>query len=377
MQKNTPGEAALRRDALDLLERLKFDTAHVLSAGFNASMMRLGTSKRLTSRPLSLPGITGELIEFFERMNAVYSYTVICLDELDKVHDPKELEALLRAVKGVLGQRRTHFILTVSDDALCRFISQRNNEKGMLESTFEQMVVLDRVDFRVADHIVRQMYGEMASRQEPMYLYPSTVMLWLFGSAVPREIKRAALEVLEAGFQPDTSSLESLWKRLFTARIRDLYAWAFRIGDDSEINRRFLSCLDDNIRLIDSDDERLQTEVQLGHSIAEQWLAEFGELIASNGRLFGRLTPLNEERGELQPAKDSRMAYTGAVMDILIGATALTFVRKNEAGELSEGSVGRLVRIFERIPANPSLACTPMWEHLSSMKLPLCRRSTG
>ncbi len=62
-------------------------------------------------------------------MCEVWTYGVlICFDELDKIDGPEQLDLLLRGIKGILGRENTHFLFTVSDDAIARFIVRRLRE---------------------------------------------------------------------------------------------------------------------------------------------------------------------------------------------------------------------------------------------------------
>ena len=163
--RGSPRKAGLRDRALELSENLRFQTTLSTSAETGLSVLKatskLSTGKSLVSRPLSLPGLTAEFAQFLERIGEVFSGSVvICLDELDKIEDPRDIDKLLRGIKGVLGWPGTHFLLTVSEDALARFTTQRRSERGMLESAFEDIIPLGRIDLKVADHVIGLMYHE-------------------------------------------------------------------------------------------------------------------------------------------------------------------------------------------------------------------------
>ena len=210
-------ETGLRQLALEISEHLKFQTTLSTSTEKAVSLAKLTATrtagKSLMARPLSLPSLTDQCALFLKRIGEVYAgRVVICLDELDKIENPRNLDNLLRGIKGVLGQPNTHFILTVSEDALAEFTKQRRLDTGMLESAFEDIVLLERIDLKVADYVVELMYPESNRGDADGTIHMSTKLLWLFGGAIPREVKRNARVCLEAGLRPkmapDTGNLE-------------------------------------------------------------------------------------------------------------------------------------------------------------------------
>src|SRR5262249_27434658 len=92
-------------------------------------------SKQLADRPLSLPGLTDTCSEFLQEVAEVFSgKVVICIDELDKITEIAQLFELLKGIKGILGQDNTHFILTVSEDAMTFFNERLSRERSLIES---------------------------------------------------------------------------------------------------------------------------------------------------------------------------------------------------------------------------------------------------
>ena len=188
-----PKETGLRDLATELLEHLEYQTQLKTNTEANVSLLKLTSkysrAKELSARPISLPGLTAQLATFLQRISEVYTNSVvICLDELDKIDNPNELDELLRGIKGILGQQHTHFLLTVSEDALARFTTRRRMDRGMLESTFENIVLLERVDLDTANYMLNLMYPEEDRITSSNDLHISTILLWIFGSGIPREI---------------------------------------------------------------------------------------------------------------------------------------------------------------------------------------------
>jgi hypothetical protein len=113
--------------------------------------------KQLSDRPLSLPGLTATCTKLLQNIAEVYANkVVVCIDELDKITSIDQLTELLKGVKGILGQENTHFILTISEDAMSKFTERLSSDRNLIESSFEEIVYLDRVDRQTGMHIVRQ-----------------------------------------------------------------------------------------------------------------------------------------------------------------------------------------------------------------------------
>jgi len=158
LQRKFPNKVGLYSLAKSLLEHLKYQATITSSQDASLDLWKLATkfarSKQLETRPISMPGLTADFNTFLNNASDVFGgKSVICLDELDKIIDPDQLEELLKGVKGILGQSRSHFLLTVSEDALARFSTRRRSERDVLESSFDEIIHLNRVNFGISKHI--------------------------------------------------------------------------------------------------------------------------------------------------------------------------------------------------------------------------------
>ena len=364
-----PRETGLRQLALELSEHLTFQATHSKSIEtglwFSQLTSRFSAGKSLETRPLSLPGLTAQFARFLEQISEVYSgRVVICLDELDKIEDPKDLDELLRGIKGVLGQPNTHFILTVSEDALSRF-TRRRLERGMLESAFEDIIFLNRIDLKVAGDIVDVMYPESDRDNTNGTLHISIKLLWLFGNAIPREIKRNALICLEADRHPRKSPPIIVWKLLFLLRMKDMQSWASRVGGDDQITHEFLVCLEKSITLLSG---ATSYDRKWGKEIVALWMNCFGDLFSDDYQNIAK------KRGTNQTLRDARkdiesLAVGRAVVEILIGASALVYVLEDQPKELSAHLFEQLLKIFEFTPSNLAFAGNLMNEYLAEIDM--------
>ena len=353
----------LMRHASALSQRLQFETKRSVSAGIGTSVVKLGARRTIASRPLSMPGITSEMIGFLEEICDVYPYVVLCLDELDKITDPRDLDGVLRGIKGVLGQRKTHFILTVSEDALSRFIVQHQTQRGMLESAFETIIPLRRVDLRVSEHIVGLMCGKANANEgggigKPN---PSTVIFWLLGSALPRGIKRNVLRVLERCDDPRKMSTQLLWRILVSARIGDLHNWALRVDSDRVATRGFLTHLHESQEILealsnDIEDRAGMVEcVEVSDAIVELWTLGYKDYFGDHDDDEARGVQSREVDGWCS-SPELGVDLRGPVIEMVVAASALKYVKRAATRGFSGGLTHELIRVFELAPCSPTLA---------------------
>ena len=341
LTKDKPLKVGLRHLALENLEHLRFKTSvgntneAALSVGSFVS--KTTASQSLSARPLSIPGLTAQLRLFLQRIAEVYSERVVlCLDELDKIEDPDDLERLLRGLKGVLGQSETHFLLTVSEDALARFATRRRGGRGMVESAFEDVLFLGIVDVDLAGHIVAEMCGERGNWEEGGRSRAVAILLWAFGGGIPREIKRSARICLEEDVVPTSAKSIDVWDYLFRARMKDMATWALRIGGEDENTYEFLSALDGG-RAFGREDGSgdLSGARSWGRRFVSDWMARLADM-----------------RPEAQSEDVKALSFARAAIEIVVGASAIAFVLDEDEETVWDDRIQMLSRIFEVTPSN-------------------------
>jgi len=219
-------ELGLYHMAKERLDHLRYQTTLKDSQEAGATVWsvtgKLVRGRELTTRPVSLPGLTADCCIFLRNaVEALGGKLVICLDELDKIVDTEQLSALLRGVKGIFGQPNTHFLLTVSEDALAEFDTRRGAERGILESAFEEILYLNRVDASIASEIVSKMLrsnpkAPIRENREKSHLF------WIFGVGIPREIKRCVLNCFTEAYDIHSDGAIALWRLLYGRLIESL-----------------------------------------------------------------------------------------------------------------------------------------------------------
>ena len=201
--------------------------------GFNLSQLNLKRSVGtvLEDRPLSLPGLSADFNDYIQNVATVFNgKAIICIDELDKIGDEEQMNELLKGVKGVLGQQGTYFILTVSEDALARFSSRFRNERDLLESSFEEIIFLDRIKYELAKNIIGSLtYKNWNSNTNSNENFEKNCLLiWIFGRGIPREIKRNMIAIVNSDESIDMrlSDPIKIWYMLMNHFLETVHSWA-------------------------------------------------------------------------------------------------------------------------------------------------------
>ena len=373
-----PRETGLRRRATELAEYLRFETTKSVYAESRLKIAKLRAGKAMVDRPLSLPGITAQFAVFLGEVAEVFDKKVIlCVDELDKIEDVNELGGLLRGVKGVLGVPGTHFLLTVSEDALSRFAARGRGERGVIESTFEEIILLGGVSLDVAEEMVDRMYpkrdrwnpDKAPRRSERRLVDSSTVLLWLFGGGIPREIKRGAVKCLEAGLRPKVATSNAVWKVLMMWRLEEMRTWAVRVGGDDDIAYGFQAALMDSQWLLEGAGKSIVGDSSRGRNIAAAWRGWLEGLLRSLGDVEDR----SGDRSDAVPSEKvwqgSALLFGRAAMEIAIGASAIVYVVRGRRNGFDDGSIERLRDVFEVGRGNLAYAWQLMRKHLDEIEV--------
>lgn len=356
--------AGLRSEALRLAERLAYETTVSTSHETGVSMVpmvRMSSAfrraKSLTTHPVSLPGLTETYSNFLKDIGDLYPKgIVICFDELDKIDDPKDLDMLLRGVKGILGRPDTHFLFTVSDDAVARFSTRRVKEQGILESAFEDIVLLDRIGFRLAEQILAPMFRTENKDSIGDALVVSTKLFWLFGGGVPREIKRYARACLEAQSATDEWEPIVVWRKLLGMRFQDIKSFVSRIGRNDETTAQFLSLLYDSEGALEKEASCNREWFQ---NMAREWLDKVPQLGPASGAGQGHAGGWTVQDGSI--VNEKSLLFGRAAIELILGATGVVILDRYRKDDQFEKLAPRLMSIFEHAPSNFVFA----WNSLS------------
>lgn len=180
----------LYAEAEGFIEQLTFQSSRENSAGLSYHGISLGRKQTLDSRDLTLPGLTARYINFLEKVRSVYNgKIVIAIDELDKVHDPEQVKALLVEIKGALFSTGTFYIISISEDAARSFRSRLASGRDIFESTFDDVFDIDRINVDAAVSILERL--ELTGDEKYRLPLDCLEVAAMFGGGIPREIIRA------------------------------------------------------------------------------------------------------------------------------------------------------------------------------------------
>ncbi len=312
---------------------------------------KLGKSKQLEDRPLSLPGLTANCSEFLQYVAEVFSgRVVICIDELDKITDVTELFRLLKGIKGILGQENTHFMLTVSEDAMAFFNERLSRERSLVESSFEEIVYLDRLTLDLTKKVVRQSIG--LAERSPQSFDLNCAVQWIFAGGIPREIKRNLFAAYAHSISMETGSPFDLWKALYLSMLESMQSIAGpKEAAGVEDHYRFLICTEAFVEQVQS----LQSPPNFNrfmHDIVGVLRQHFGHVV-----FRPLLTPQADEhtKSDTQSAPmPTSSIYLPQLVEALIGALVLAVA----TGDIEDDAdqLASLIYVYKYVPINPRYA---------------------
>lgn len=301
---------------------------------------KLTTGKQLAERPLSLPGLTATCTKFLSDVADVFALkVVICVDELDKITDAVQLMELLKGIKGILGQDRTHFLLTISEDAMGNFTERLSSERNLIESSFQQIVYLDRLPMDLAREVIRGTIG--AEGHDGPNFDRNCALLWIFAGGIPREIKRNVFTIHSGRLNLGDAPAISVWKMLYLDVISPMQITPPRsIAIESQFN--FLRGLEALLVLVHgaTEDSKFQDLMESFSHVATEW---FKPLLSAERREVGKTSgPVIE------------LPYLSLIAQIVVGFLALGGVVPKFDDK--EGHLDSFVYVAKYVPINPRYA---------------------
>jgi len=313
---------------------------------------KFSSSKTLEDRPLSLPGLTANCSTFLRDVAEVFSgKVVICIDELDKITDVAELFRLLKGIKGILGQENTHFILTVSEDAMAFFNERLSRERSLVESSFEEIVYLDRLSLDVTNKVIRQSLAVSESTAEN-FLRNCTVQ-WVFAGGIPREIKRNLFTCYSRGISMNEGSSIELWRLLYLNMLNSMLAMSTpKEAAGVEDQYKFLICIETLIGRVKS-----LPDIPDFHAFIREVLgilrlhfgSAFRPLLAAHPNYSAKMDALN-----VKPETSSSSVYFAQLVEALIGALILAVANNDIASKENDAAeLDLLIYVYKYVPINP------------------------
>lgn len=178
--------ASFSKDALYLLSASKSDQ-WVTTGGFGARGMALQRQKQttLTERELTHP----ELINAFTRYLAECrrlggKKIVIAIDELDKLASTEEAIGVINSLKDLFHLPNTHFVVSVSEDALARFAMRGIPFRDVFDSAFDNV-------FRIEPPSLEDAW-KLLTRRTARFPISAAMFCYAWSGGNPRDLIRTA-----------------------------------------------------------------------------------------------------------------------------------------------------------------------------------------
>jgi hypothetical protein len=217
----------LYHEAQGLLETLSFAETRESTGGLSFQGVTLGRKRTLAVRDLTLPGLTARYLAFVESIRKVYNgKVIIAIDELDKIHDLEQVKGLLSEIKGALFAPGCFYLVSLSEDAARSFRRRLASGRDIIESTFDDVIGVDRMDVAMAEHMIgrRREGGTDTPKLEP----DVQAVAVLFAGGIPREIVRNVRALALDATTEDKASPGAIARRLFRL---DVLAWLDHLGE--------------------------------------------------------------------------------------------------------------------------------------------------
>ena len=367
-----PKETGLFILAQEALEHLRYQKTINETQSIQASIFqltaRLLRGTNLSRRPISLPGLTAECANFLEKTADVFKgKVIICLDELDKIDDPDDFGNILRSIKGLLGTKNSHFLMTVSEDALARFSTRRRTQRDILESSLEEIFFLGRVNLSVAQSIVLGMRGNKNNPDGNCSSNSINILLfWIFGVGIPREIKRNIITCEQANLEPLTSNPWDVWKILWLNLLDSYISWALMLERDNERLYQFISHIEKmKAKEIDKN-QSLDDSKKWFKEMVQFWSEQYSNLGLKETSQISQLESNREDTNlqdvRLYKAIIELIIATSSVIMIVESFDLSTYINDNSQ---NSQIIAYLDAIFDYLSDNIYLARDKVRDYLS------------
>lgn len=332
--KRNPKKVGLYILTQDILETLKYEKTISYQAEVKVGIISQVTSffkigKELKTRPFTLPGLTSEYNDYVSKVIDTFGgKAIICIDELDKITDPEQVKKLLRGIKGALFQKNCYYIISISEDAVKSFKTRVSAERDMLESTFDEIIDLDRINLNIAEKIAKKWLGYEDEEELSPKVKMSIDMISVLSGGIPRELIRNLREV-SMEFGKDIIPIEA-WKILFVKKISDF---------KKEVK-------------LSSSSEDIKTEMyDIADQLAPYDLFREFKLREPIEKLYKTLESCNDEMKEKVEEIDKLQKST---LELKIYAVIFEYLKKDVSN--SEEFLQNLLKAYSMLPYNKKLS---------------------
>ena len=121
----------------------------------------------------------------------------------------------------MLGHEHSHFLLTISEDAMTLFNERLSTERNLVESSFGDVIYLERLGRVIATEIIQKLLFQ-AETGPTKKSYRNCAILWAFGGGIPREIKRNTFTCRQNSVDITTADPYEIWKLMYLGMVNSM-----------------------------------------------------------------------------------------------------------------------------------------------------------
>src|ERR1700733_11516655 len=107
---------------------------------------------------------------------------VIGIDEVDKIEDPRTAQAFFNQIKGLFGDTRCLFLISISDDAMAAYERRGLPLRDAFDSSLATVITLP--------YLTRQAARTLTGSRLVRITEPSADLLYVLSGGLPRELVR-------------------------------------------------------------------------------------------------------------------------------------------------------------------------------------------
>jgi hypothetical protein len=190
-------------------------------------------SEQQQERSLTLPGLTAHYIKYIQEVQDVLEKVygsrklIICIDELDKINEPEQVGNVLREIKGALYVEDCFYLLSISEDAVRAFKSRFVEERDIFESTFDEIMFLERFDLETCEKVafrrIAEMDRDIDESENNLDLTEATWIAAVVSTGVPREFLRNMRVIITEKHGVKELDATSAWHALFRRKLVETF----------------------------------------------------------------------------------------------------------------------------------------------------------
>jgi hypothetical protein len=328
--------------------------------------LRFSMNRTLTERNLTLPALTNQFIEFVKEAAELFNRKIIiAIDELDKIDDPAVVKHILQEVKGALFVKNTYYLISISEDAARSFENRLSTGRDIIESTFDELITLHRLDCNQAWQIIERRLagggqssgsdspaaGPQKSQKTLEQERTNAEAITLHAGGIPREIIRNLRDIIIEFKEFAAPSPVQVCVTLFTKKIEDYLSKIDEIQIPGRSSLRLYRKLKDIQRLLAG---RASTLKQSAFTIMK--LCEESIAIIDPQKLRYSVTSTSDET--LRVRYKAIETDIKTLTELLIRARILLFYSTGEYRDAAKASEiqQRILNAYDALDSSPALA---------------------